>query len=442
MREVDRRAQVRQALEAAGYRLVQFDAQSRDVEVDVVAWAADASGELVPWAIVEIKEWPASRPIRPELGLGKLARIRGSLRSKDHYVVANGRWFMADPGLLTVEPVNGPTPPPYGASGEVHDVELAKHLVRDNLWKQVAAYGRHPSQRDDHVLPSEWDEAAVSLGSPAVPASRDVLWEAHRAALVEFARDRQAPEYLSHPTIARAIAMLAGARLDHDVLDPFCGTGSFLWEAIERARELDLSLDSVLGIEVNQELAELARSIAQVAPVPSEIEIGDSFEAFRHEHLSGPLDDERPPGPSVALPLSTVVVSAPPLGGQLPRLHQLLDGTQSSDTELVAVDVVLQLLARGGRAVLQLSNSFTFNTRAERYRRYLAENFRVAALIGLPGGAVPGTRLRSVLMVIENAAPGPTFVAQLSEDWESQLAPEGAALSAALRHIDGPRSPR
>lgn len=64
----------------------------------------------------------------------------------------------------------------------------------------------------------------------------------------------------------------------------------------------------------------------------------------------------------------------------------------------------------------------------------------MVALIGLPGGAVPGTGVRSVLVVIERAEPGETFVAQLGEDWESQLAPGGAALSAALAHIDGEQS--
>ena len=42
-------------------------------------------------------------------------------------------------------------------------------------------------------------------------------------------------------------------------------------------------------------------------------------------------------------------------------------------------------------------------------------------------------------MVIDNAAATDTFVAQLGEDWESQLAPRGAALDATLTHIDGAR---
>jgi type I restriction-modification system DNA methylase subunit len=301
-------------------------------------------------------------------------------------------------------------------------------------------------------VPSSWAERAagagyffatvrdghsIAVGEASVPASREVLWAAHREALVEFARDRKSPQFVSDPSIARAVALLAGAKLDHDVLDPFCGTGSFLWAAIERAQELQLSLDSVLGIEVEDEMFDLARSIAEVAPVPTDIVHGDAFEASRRTQLDAPLHDNESTVPPLVLPVSTVVVAAPPLGTRLLEPQELLDGSHSNDQELVAIDLALRVLAHRGRAVLHVSNSFTFNTRAERYRRYLAENYRIAAVIGLPAGAVAGTQVRSVLLVIDKADPGATFIAQLGEDWRSQLALGGAAMSEALRHVDG-----
>ncbi|ETA05274.1 hypothetical protein V525_19150 [Gordonia alkanivorans CGMCC 6845] len=97
----------------------------------------------------------------------------------------------------------------------------------------------------------------------------------------------------------------------------------------------------------------------------------------------------------------------------------------------------MQALRRGGRAVLHLPANFTYITSCESYRQFLASNYRVAAVIGLPRGAMISTGIRSILLVIDNTDPGETFVAQLGEDWIAQLGSEGAALRAAVSHIDG-----
>jgi type I restriction-modification system DNA methylase subunit len=103
------------------------------------------------------------------------------------------------------------------------------------------------------------------------------------------------------------------------------------------------------------------------------------------------------------------------------------------------LDRIVRLIGSGGRAVLHMPVGVTFRPTGGQYRRFLASRFRIAAILGLPVGAVAGMGIRSVLVVIEDAPSTDTFVAQLGEDWESQLAPGGAALEAALLHIDGPR---
>ncbi|MCZ7424104.1 hypothetical protein O7607_30415 [Micromonospora sp. WMMA1949] len=42
-----------------------------------------------------------------------------------------------------------------------------------------------------------------------------------------------------------------------------------------------------------------------------------------------------------------------------------------------------------------------------------------------------------MLLVIDRAEPGETFVAQLGDDWAAQLSETGAAMNAALEHLDG-----
>jgi predicted RNA methylase len=426
-KEVSMRDEVRARLRAAGFDLVQFESPldaSSKVRPDVVAWASDSNGELVPWAVVEVK---AGQFKAPELALPALARSRDLLGTIDHYAVINGQWFKADRSVRSLEPEDGPTPPPHGVGGFLGDESLATSLLLKSLWRD-ADLARSRGDRADYFFPSV--ELLAETNVPGIqtadggfiPVRHEVLWHARRRALLDFASRAGRGEALaSSPLIARAVAHLAGPTIAGTVLDPFCGTGSFLWAAMDRAVEFDAPVEFV-GVELNQRLAELARTIGQTAPLLTTIETGDAFEK--------------------RLPMAEVVLAAPPLGMRMrmrePRL--LLDGSTTTDLTVAAVDLALRQLRPGGRAVLHIAAGFTFQNAAERYRQYLASEFRVAALIGLPGGAVPGTGARSVLTVIERGAPGETFVAQLGEDWEAQLAPGGAVLSAALTQVDGDQS--
>src|SRR5690606_1408378 len=126
-----------------------------------------------------------------------------------------------------------------------------------------------------------------------------------------------------------------------------------------------------------------------------------------------------------------VVVAVPPMGLRMyPHEAQpeLLNGQRAKDGDIAIVDSILRSLKPGGRAVILVSSSFTFRASGEDYRRFLAENFRVAALIGIESALRPLTNIPTVLMVIDQAPAGETFVAQLAGDWESQLGRGGAAL--------------
>ena len=72
---------IRDTLVRAGYEFVQFEPRIPDAKgswsPDVVAWAADAGGALVPWVVVEMKK--SYGAIHPEAGLPALARARNHL---------------------------------------------------------------------------------------------------------------------------------------------------------------------------------------------------------------------------------------------------------------------------------------------------------------------------------------------------------------------------
>lgn len=385
---------------------------------DVLAWASDRNGQLVPWAAVEIK---FGKFKTPDLALPALARSRDLLGTREHYVVNDGRWYQADRSVRSLELVDGPTFPLYGSGGFITDEDLATNLLATQLW-QESRRRRESETRVDTFWP---DSVLFQPALPGiqlsdeefVPVDHEVLRRARRRALVEYMLgERSHGFYVSHPVIAEAVATLVGDRAGGTVLDPFCGTGSFLWAVVDRAERIDQPVEFV-GYDVDQKVAEAAQAIGRQEPLLTTIENANAYE--------------------VALPKAQVVVTAPPLGLRMQAPHVLLDGSSTTDGEVAAVDLCLRALEPGGRAVFHLGTGFTFKYALERYRQYVASEFRVAVLIGLPSGALPGTTIRSVLLVIDRAEPGETFIAQLGEDWEAQIGVEGAALLAAREHLDG-----
>lgn len=419
--EASSNVQIRADLEAAGYQLIQFEPRlegTSKYRPDVLALATNSDANLVPWLVVEVKRGSTTRP---ELALPALMQARELLGTVEHYAVINGQWFRADRTLRTFEPVPGPQPPTNGSNGFLTDATLATSLLMDKLWFE-ADRARASGEQVDFSPSVDPKAERLQPGIQTargdfVPVRPDVLWRARRNALAEFtSKSRYGSMQASDPVISQAVALLLGSGIGDTVLDPFCGTGSFLWAAMDRAATVKQPTEFV-GWEIDVNLAELAAEIAHTGPMLAHVESGDS--------LYGKL------------PQADTVVTAPPLGGRLQAPWQLLDGSSTMELEVAAVDLSLRHLRLGGRAVFHISGGFTFRQSTEAYRHFLAEQFRVAALIGLPSGATPGTSIRSVLLVIDRAAPGQTLVAQLGEDWHTQLSAEGALMRAALQHIDG-----
>lgn len=405
-------------LRDAGYPFVQSEVQlpnAPGLRVDVLAWAADEDGELVPRVAVEIK-----RSARPEIALPLLAQTRAALGTTEHFVVTDEGWFSAASGLRAVEPVDGPSPI-QSTHGELRSVSLATNLLRQRIWKDADRLRGHTDRFGSvfEAAVSGPDESAAieTAAGDVVAVEPTTLWNARRAAWADLAsHDLSTAVASSPPVIATAVASLVGERLNGVALDPFCGSGSFLWALTERAMRECRGVEA-MGRDLDAGIIQTATLISRTAPSSVTFETGDAFTS--------------------PLPEADVIVTAPPMGLRLADPHTLQNGTSTRQGDLAAVDICLRALREGGRAVFQLTPGITFQSQAESFRSYLASNYRIAALIGCPSGSAFGTQIKTVLMVVDKAQPGPTFVAQLAEDWEAQLAATGPTMSAALAHIDG-----
>lgn len=415
-------AAIKRELEHAGFEFVQAQprlAELRNLRPDLIGWAADAYGELVPWAVVESKR----RLDKPELALAQLARYRELLHTVDHYLVLDGQWFRADDGLRSIEPVDAPLFPRYGGGGELRDLSLATSLIAEHLWRSAdKARTRGRSALD--VAPQIIRDTAaggieIAPGAFARVAPKTMFQAVRRAVMSATVRSHYLEPYSPDPVLASAIVALVGSKLSGTVVDPFAGVGTLLWAVADRAVE-EQGQVNLRGYEMNSSILDVAAAIGSTSPLPVSFESHDEhFDPSEH---------------------ADVIVTVPPFGfSSQPNgaLYELMNGHRTRDGDVANVDKILRRLAPGGRAVILVPSGFTFRASGEDYRRFLASRFRVAALVGLEGALQPHTSVSTVLMVIDHAEPGETFVAQLAGDWQSQLSPGGAALGAALDHIDG-----
>lgn len=413
---------VRRALENVGYAFVQEEPRLlalRNHRPDFLGWAPNAYGDLVPWVVVEVKHG-ARKP--PEFFLPQLARYRDLLGTVEHYLVLDDAWFRADDGLRFIEAVEGPGAPRFGSTGLLADAGLAESLL-------IAAYRRHSKNPEgrghfDPVAVADVLQTAKDRGVELAPgeyiqAARSTLFEASRRFVAsELQRSWDKGMYSLNPMLAKAMVSLLGAKLAGTIADPFAGFGTLLWAVAEEAIDSGATV-ALRGREYDASLRAVAESIAQASPVQA------TFDSC--EDLLEPTEQ------------ANAIVSVLPFGVRVrgeTESRTLLNGERVRDGDVALVDLALRSLKPGGRAVLLVPAGFTFRASGEAYRRFLAEKYRVAALLGLEGAMEPYSSTRAVLLVIDNVAPGETFVAQLVGGWVSQLAPGGAALEAALAHLD------
>lgn len=414
---------VQQSLVNAGFNLVMRETQilgAKGNHSNLLAWAPDGSGSLVPWTAVEMSVQKV-KPPHPALALQRLAVLRDQLGTREHYLVINDtEWLKADSGLQTLEKVDGPTPPRFSGHGTLDDADMLTEMLQEQLWR-ATDNKRSFTTLDDrsHLIAEAISSPSLqpALSQAGVDVDTYALWKAQRRVVQTIERSSRAGKWFrSHATVADATAALLGDKLKGTLINPFCGTGSLLWSAIDLAAATKEGLKNAVGYGPS----EVAVILAENSPVPVEFLDQDPLQTSTRQ--------------------ANCVVSTPPLGLRLTEPHHLLDGSTTRDIDLAAVDSCIRKLEPGGRAVLHLSQGLTTKKQNDGYRRYLANNFRIAALIGLPSNAFYGTAIPSVILVVDATAPTPTFIAQLGSDWGEQLSPSGSALKAARNHIDGVQS--
>lgn len=197
----------------------------------------------------------------------------------------------------------------------------------------------------------------------------------------------------SSPSIAKLVVCLADVK-DTSVLDFACGDGAFL----SRAEAEGAS--SVFGRDVNATSVLRSKIACFFADptCPADVRVADAMQ----------------PDPSFPGVAQRVLV-APPFGMQfrnheeenpyLAKVYEVALGgisAYSRQAEDFFIAKALASLDTGGVAVLHVSASLLFHQQRGRQtlRRALVDGGYVRAVIELPGGCVPGTSVKSALLVL------------------------------------------
>lgn len=178
-------------------------------------------------------------------------------------------------------------------------------------------------------------------------------------------------QYLTPMPVADLIAtVVAQDAEDATVLDPFCGVGLLL------DRVGAVAPGAVLrGIEINEPIADLAKTMASITQHEFDIVRGDAFQL----HLDGATAE------------ADVVVANPPFGAVASavsrddvRIPEALRALGSIPAELLGLEVCVDALKPTGVLAIVLPQSVLTNRSWAMYRRHLATRLALFATVSLP----------------------------------------------------------
>ena len=233
---------------------------------------------------------------------------------------------------------------------------------------------------------------------------RHVFNDVYESVLRELQSAGDSGEYYTPRAVTQIMTELTDPQLGEVVLDPACGTGGFLVDAIEHLRragidsvaERDTLQDTIRGVEKKQ----LPHLLATTNLVLHDIEVP----AVAHDNtLARPYTSY---GPADRV---DVVLTNPPFGGTEE------DGVENNfpqkyrtrETADLFMALILRLLKKGGRAAVVLPDGFLFGEGVKtRLKEALFAEADLHTVVRLPNGVfAPYTSINTNLLFFEKGRP-------------------------------------
>lgn len=252
--------------------------------------------------------------------------------------------------------------------------------------------GKQFSRDSRSLITSELNHAKIEL------LLKDALDQVQDASLlfdryVLFRLDNMLPggRYPTPRHIVRHMITLAQVQSAQSMVDFACGTGGFLVNL-----PAENTIDTLLGIEISREWAELAQANTVLHNIPAEITTGNALRVY--SKIGSPLFDR--------------VLMNPPFGESVDAelAEKAVGFATGSNSETALMSLALVSLAPGGRAaVLVPSGVLQNNSRGEKeLRQRLLDDYSLEAVVTYPKDAFqPFSKLTTHLLLTYNHPPQP-----------------------------------
>lgn len=418
-----RRERLYKELRAKGIDVFELNARvpQQTYSVDALLWGLDSDGYALPQCGIMWADFVSGVPF-PEGKMSSLLAIKEAMGLGNVFLFDGENWASCDrDGIIRVFDREELPITPFSGQFVARDPFEVRRLTRRHLAK---VFGTKRT-RDESLSVSgvaEETKVPVFLGALEDVVKSGVELDSGRVYLSEEVLASEALEQLNlvlrndrvmtSPIISRMMVALAGNRAYGSILDPFVGLGGNLLQ-LAQSRNFDNA--KIVAGEIQEDAIRVAMRLSELAGLRVDGRQVDFFSEQEPEKYD-------------------LIITNPVWGGKRAS-HELLDGTWAIEEEVIVVDKALRMLNPDGRLIVQLTHGLLNKGKYQNYRDYLSAYYRIGALIGLPKNSSPATSVQSVILVIDKAQPTKTFVANLADDWESQVESGTGFMAAAVEHL-------
>lgn len=307
--------------------------------------------------------------------------------------------------------------------GEVYKFQIGTHETADEVYDRVNSIYLKAKQEDSEVFKED-----IRLDKKVVYSVVEHLQElainkidldtkgiAFERFMEDFFKGKMGQFFTPREIIRFCVDMLKPQRGDL-VLDPACGSGGFLLNALDAIREFteknydegeareiwhSFAMNNLYGIEINDQIARVCKmnmiihddghtNIISTDSLRDIDEISEIYKSFQKDRFD-------------------VVLTNPPFGATVKSTeknyldhYELGKGKKNQSTEILFIERCLDFLKDGGRIAIVLPDSIAINTSLQYVRDYILKNTQVLAIISLPDYAFAhfGANVKSSLFFL------------------------------------------
>ena len=214
---------------------------------------------------------------------------------------------------------------------------------------------------------------------------------------------RNGGEYYTPRPLIRAIIQVIKPKIGERIYDGAAGSAGFLCESFDYLRaKKNLTTKELETLQTRTFYGKEKKSLAYVIGIMNMILHGIEAPNILHtntltENLADIQEKDR----------FDIVMANPPFGGKERKEVQQNFPIRTGETAFLFLEHFIKMLKGGGRGGVVIKNTFLSNTdnASVSLRKLLLETCELYTILDLPGGAFPGSGVKTVVLFFQKGAP-------------------------------------